>query len=95
MRKEYRRQRRSLELIASRKFYITKCWECYSVFTNKYSEGQVGAKIHGGCEHIDEEKHSVKKEHYQHLILIKKWNVNVQHIGVPSNGSIFRTFKTT
>ena len=53
--KEYSRQRRSLELIASENFTSRSVMECLgSVLTNKYSEGQAGARYYGGCEHIDE-----------------------------------------
>ena len=42
IRKEYLRQKRGLELIASENFTSKSVLECLgSVFTNKYSEGQV------------------------------------------------------
>ena len=55
IKKEYQRQKRSLELIASENFTSASVMECLgSVLTNKYSEGQIGARYYGGCEHIDE-----------------------------------------
>ena len=36
--------------------------ECLgSVLTNKYSEGQSGARYYGGCEHIDEVENLCKE----------------------------------
>ena len=61
--KEYKRQRRSLELIASENFTSRSVMECLgSVFTNKYSEGQAGADI-GVVNILMKWKTYVVKEH--------------------------------
>ena len=54
IRQEYLRQKRGLELIASENFTSKSVLECLgSVFTNKYSEGQVGNRYYGGCDVVD------------------------------------------
>ena len=54
IRREYLRQKRGLELIASENFTSKSVMECLgSVLTNKYSEGQAGNRYYGGCEHVD------------------------------------------
>ena len=60
--KEFLRQKRGLELIASENFTSKSVMECLgSVLTNKYSEGQSGARYYGGCEHIDEVENLCKE----------------------------------
>ena len=55
IKKEFRRQKRGLELIASENFTSTSVMECLgSVLTNKYSEGLPKARYYGGCEVVDE-----------------------------------------
>ena len=52
--KEFSRQKRSMELIASENFTSYGVMECLgSILTNKYSEGQVDNRYYGGCQHID------------------------------------------
>jgi glycine hydroxymethyltransferase len=51
---ETRRQRRSLELIASENFVSEAVLEAQgSVLTNKYAEGYPGKRYYGGCEFVD------------------------------------------
>merc|ERR1711943_155541 len=51
---EKARSMRSIELIASENFTSRAVMECLgSVLTNKYSEGQAGARSYGGNEVID------------------------------------------
>jgi glycine hydroxymethyltransferase len=51
IKREYQRQKRGLELIASENFTSKSVMECLgSVLTNKYSEGQIGNRYYGGCE---------------------------------------------
>ena len=53
--KEYQRQKRGLELIASENFTSKAVMECLgSILTNKYSEGLPGQRYYGGCEIVDE-----------------------------------------
>ena len=55
IKKEFLRQKRGLELIASENFTSKAVMSCVgSVLTIKYSEGQAGNRYYGGCEHIDE-----------------------------------------
>jgi glycine hydroxymethyltransferase len=55
LRKELRRQRFKLEMIASENFVSEAVLRIgASVFTNKYSEGYPGNRYYGGCENADE-----------------------------------------
>ena len=90
--KEYKRQRRSLELIASENFTSRSVMECLgSVFTNKYSEGQAGARYYGGCEHIDEVENLCRERALSAFNLNPKvWSVNVQpYSGSPANMAVY------
>ena len=51
---ELRRQRTTLEMIASENFAPRSVLECQgSVLTNKYAEGYPGRRYYGGCEVVD------------------------------------------
>jgi glycine hydroxymethyltransferase len=51
---ELRRQRRTLEMIASENFVPQAVLEAVgSVLTNKYAEGYPGRRYYGGCEEVD------------------------------------------
>src|SRR6201991_1375176 len=51
---ELRRQRSTLEMIASENFVPEAVLECQgSVLTNKYAEGYPGRRYYGGCEFVD------------------------------------------
>ncbi len=51
---ELRRQRQTLEMIASENFVPQAVLECQgSVLTNKYAEGYPGKRYYGGCEWVD------------------------------------------
>jgi glycine hydroxymethyltransferase len=51
---EIRRQRGTLEMIASENFAPRAVLEAQgSVLTNKYAEGYPGRRYYGGCEHVD------------------------------------------
>ena len=55
IKKEHRRQRSGIELIASENFTSPSVLECLgSILTNKYSEGLPGRRYYGGNEFIDE-----------------------------------------
>ena len=55
IKKEFLRQKRGLELIASENFTSKAVMSCVgSVLTNKYSEGQAGNRYYGGCKYIDQ-----------------------------------------
>ena len=51
---ELRRQRTTLEMIASENFVPRAVLQAQgSVLTNKYAEGYPGRRYYGGCEHVD------------------------------------------
>lgn len=53
--KEYERQLRGIELIASENYVSNQVMEAMgSVLTNKYAEGYPGKRYYGGCEVVDE-----------------------------------------
>src|SRR5437879_5209076 len=55
IRKEYRRQARTLELIPSENLASASILEALgTLLTNKYSEGYPGRRYYGGCEVMDE-----------------------------------------
>ena len=55
IKKEYNRQKNSIELIASENFTSQNVMDALgSIMTNKYSEGQPGKRYYGGNQHIDE-----------------------------------------
>ena len=92
IKKEYQRQKRSLELIASENFTSASVMECLgSVLTNKYSEGQIGARYYGGCEHIDEVEQLCKERALAAYSLnCNEWRVNVQpYSGSPANMAVY------
>lgn len=85
---EKKRQLRSIELIASENFTSKAVMECLgSVLTNKYSEGQPGARYYGGNEVIDKVENLCKERALAAFGLDeKKWGVNVQpYSGSPAN----------
>ncbi len=52
--KEYERQRKGVELIASENFVSRQVLEAMgSVMTNKYAEGYPGKRYYGGCHYVD------------------------------------------
>ena len=90
--KEYNRQKTSLELIASENFTSKSVMECLgSVLTNKYSEGQVGARYYGGCQVIDEIEQLCKERALSAYSLNPNvWSVNVQpYSGSPANMAVY------
>lgn len=90
--REKKRQTEGLELIASENFTSTAVMECLgSCLTNKYSEGQVGARYYGGTEHIDEIETLCKQRAYTAYRLdAKNWDVNVQpYSGSPANFAVY------
>jgi len=92
LQKEYARQKGGLELIASENFTSRSVMECLgSIFTNKYSEGQVGARYYGGCEVIDEVETLCKERALTAFHLdTKTWHVNVQpYSGSPANMAVY------
>lgn len=92
IKKEFHRQRRGLELIASENFTSKAVMECNgSVLTNKYSEGQAGNRYYGGCGVIDEVENICKDRALSAYRLDKnEWDVNVQpYSGSPANMAVY------
>ncbi len=62
IKKELKRQKNGLELIASENYVSKAVLKAMgSVLTNKYAEGYPGRRYYGGCEVVDEiEKHAIE-----------------------------------
>merc|ERR1740123_138399 len=89
---EKARQMRSIELIASENFTSRAVMECLgSALTNKYSEGQPGARYYGGNEVIDKVENLCKTRALEAFGLDEKqWGVNVQpYSGSPANFAVY------
>merc|ERR1711862_256800 len=89
---EKNRQLRCVELIASENFTSKAVLECLgSVLTNKYSEGQPGARYYGGNEVIDKVENLCKTRALAAFGLDEKeWGVNVQpYSGSPANFAVY------
>merc|ERR1740139_181740 len=89
---ELDRQLRSIELIASENFTSRAVMECLgSALTNKYSEGQPGARYYGGNEVIDKVENLCKDRALKAFGLSEKeWGVNVQpYSGSPANFAVY------
>merc|ERR1711920_669357 len=89
---EKARQMRSIELIASENFTSRAVMECLgSALTNKYSEGQPGARYYGGNEVIDKVENLCKDRALAAFGLNpKEWGVNVQpYSGSPANFAVY------
>jgi len=92
LKKEERRQKYGLEMIASENFTSKAVFDCLgSSFTNKYSEGKVNARYYGGNEHIDEMESLCKNRALEAFGLDKsRWGVNVQPLsGSPANFAVY------
>ena len=90
--KEYIRQKRSLELIASENITSKSVMECNgSILTNKYSEGLPGKRYYGGCKVVDEiENLCIDRALNAFNLNKKEWGVNVQpYSGSPANFAIY------
>merc|ERR1719401_3276654 len=89
---EKERQTRCIELIASENFTSRAVMECLgSALTNKYSEGQPGARYYGGNEVIDKVENLCKARALKAFSLSEKeWGVNVQpYSGSPANFAVY------
>merc|ERR1712061_140240 len=89
---EKNRQIRCIELIASENFTSRAVMECLgSALTNKYSEGQPGARYYGGNEVIDKVENLCKSRALEAFGLDEKaWGVNVQpYSGSPANFAVY------
>ncbi|KAK6048474.1 glycine hydroxymethyltransferase [Cooperia oncophora] len=92
MKKEKRRQRRGLELIASENFTTKAVMDTVgSAMCNKYSEGYPGARYYGGNEFIDQMELLCQKRALEVFGLDPElWGVNVQPLsGSPANFAVY------
>jgi glycine hydroxymethyltransferase len=90
--KEAYRQFAGLELIASENYTSQAVLETLgSCLTNKYSEGNIGARYYGGNQYIDEiEKICCDRALAAFRLDKEKWGVNVQpYSGSPANLEAF------
>lgn len=88
IKEEEKRQEQGLELIPSENFVSKDVLEALgSVLTNKYSEGYIGKRYYGGCEHIDSVE-GLAIERAKKLFNAE--HVNVQPLsGAPANIAVY------
>ena len=92
IRKEWHRQSRSINLIASENFASPYVFEILgSVLNNKYSEGLPGARYYGGNFFIDDLERLCKDRALEAFALSPElWSVNVQpYSGSPANFAVY------
>ncbi|TKA72493.1 Serine hydroxymethyltransferase, cytosolic [Cryomyces minteri] len=93
MRKEIKRQRESILLIASENVTSRAVFDALgSPMSNKYSEGYPGARYYGGNEHIDAIELTCQARALKTFGLEpEKWGVNVQCLsGSPANLQVYQ-----
>ena len=88
VRREYARQQRNIELIASENIaspaVIAAMATC---LTNKYAEGYPGRRYYGGCEYVDELEELARRRACE---LFGAEHANVQpHSGANANNAVF------
>eukprot|EP00798_Chlamydomonas_sp_ICE-L_P015883 gene15883-22011_t len=86
------RQKHGIELIASENFTSQPVMEALgSCLTNKYSEGQPGARYYGGNEQVDKIELLCKKRALEAFsVSPEEWGVNVQpYSGSPANFAVY------
>ena len=86
--KELKRQKYSIELIASENIVSQSVLEAQgSVLTNKYAEGYPGKRYYGGCKHVDKIE-SIAIERAKKLYSAQFANVQ-PHSGSQANQAVF------
>jgi glycine hydroxymethyltransferase len=93
LRGELRRQKDTLEMIASENFVPRAVLECQgSVLTNKYAEGYPGRRYYGGCEWVDiSEQLAIDRAKE----LFGAGHANVQpHSGAQANAAVYHALLT-
>lgn len=79
LQREMRRQQDTLSMIPSENFFSPAVRAAVgSVFSHKYSEGNIGARYYEGCEHIDELEELAIERARKAFGLPDDWAVNVQ-----------------
>ena len=86
--REYHRQHKNLELIASENFVSRAVLEAMGTcLTNKYAEGYPGKRYYGGCEYVDMAERLVRK---RAKALFGCEHVNAQpHAGAQANMAVY------
>ncbi|KAK8055600.1 Serine hydroxymethyltransferase- cytosolic [Apiospora rasikravindrae] len=93
MKKEIQRQKESIVLIASENITSRAVFDALgSPMSNKYSEGQPGARYYGGNQHIDAIEILCQQRALKAFGLdSEKWGVNVQCLsGSPANLQVYQ-----
>ncbi|NDV70100.1 serine hydroxymethyltransferase [Dysgonomonas sp. 25] len=86
--KEYQRQLKGIELIASENFVSQQVMEAMgSVLTNKYAEGYPGKRYYGGCEIVDQSE-QLAIDRLKQLFGAEYANVQ-PHSGAQANAAVF------
>ncbi|MDR2415035.1 MAG: serine hydroxymethyltransferase [Odoribacteraceae bacterium] len=86
--KEYLRQKRGIELIASENFVSEDVMRAMgSCLTNKYAEGYPGARYYGGCQVVDESE-QLAIDRARELFGVEYANVQ-PHSGAQANAAVF------
>lgn len=89
LKKEEKRQKENIELIASENYASEYVRELQgSIFTNKYAEGYPGKRYYGGCEYIDEME-NLAISYVCKLFDVKYANVQ-PHSGSSANMAVYR-----
>lgn len=92
IKKEERRQKKVINLIASENFVSQDVFKALgSVFVNKYAEGYPGKRYYGGNEVADKvENLCIKRALKLFKLSPSKWHVNVQpYSGSPANLAVY------
>lgn len=92
IKREERRQKKAVNLIASENFVSTDVLRALgSVFTNKYAEGYPGKRYYAGCETVDELEELARARALKLFKLSSRaWSVNVQpYSGSPANLAVY------
>ncbi len=85
--KEYERQTRGIELIASENFVSKQVLEAMgSVMTNKYAEGYPGKRYYGGCSEVDKTE-QLAIDRLKELFGVEYANVQ-PHSGASANAAV-------
>ena len=91
LKREKRRQFKTVELIASENFASEDVrYLCSTIFTNKYAEGYPGARYYNGCEHMDEIER-LAQSLVEALYGVKHSNVQ-PHSGANANTAVYQAF---
>lgn len=86
--REYKRQLKGIELIASENFVSEQVMQAMgSCLTNKYAEGYPGHRYYGGCEVVDQSE-TIAIERLKQLFNAAYANVQ-PHSGAQANAAVF------